>query len=204
MSWKCEFRTGGIQIAVRIWGEDPKKITNPAERWIAVHGWLDNAGSFDFLAPLLLKKGAKSIACIDLAECENEPNLLTCVLASWSVDMVVCWLIDRLQGHGQSDWRSTGTYHVVDNVADVLYTADALEWKQFCLYAILSWTKIDRAFSGRMHLTNCKRRTGNAGNDRSSVDRSSNAGSRSSACGHRGDWVLGAGVKLVPFAPLHV
>ncbi|EKX32842.1 hypothetical protein GUITHDRAFT_120992 [Guillardia theta CCMP2712] len=93
----------GIQIAVRVWGEDPRTITNPAERWIAVHGWLDNAGSFDFLAPLLLKRGAKSIACIDLA------------------------------GHGQSDWRSTGTYHVVDNVADVIYTADALEWKQFSL-----------------------------------------------------------------------
>lgn len=49
----------GLRIAGKAWG--------PAggEPWLAVHGWLDNAGSFDLLAPLLAQGGRRVVA-IDL------------------------------------------------------------------------------------------------------------------------------------------
>ena len=42
-------------------------------------------------------------------------------------------------GHGLSDWRHSGVYYVVDNVADAVYAADALKWDRFsmCAYLLL-------------------------------------------------------------------
>ena len=40
------FEVRGGTIAAKRWGAD-------GERWIAFHGWLDNASSFDFLVPHL-------------------------------------------------------------------------------------------------------------------------------------------------------
>ena len=36
-------------------------------------------------------------------------------------------------GHGKSDWRKSGMYHVIDNVADAVYAADALKWDNFSM-----------------------------------------------------------------------
>ena len=36
-------------------------------------------------------------------------------------------------GHGKSDWRKSGMYHVIDNVADAVYAADALKWDKFSM-----------------------------------------------------------------------
>ncbi len=47
-TWETRHRLGGLQFAVKHWG-------NPQGPGVlALHGWLDNAASFDFLAPKLL------------------------------------------------------------------------------------------------------------------------------------------------------
>ena len=57
----------GFQVACRIWG-DPNATSRPEHRWLALHGWADNAASFDRLSPLLLREGAAScVVCIDAA-----------------------------------------------------------------------------------------------------------------------------------------
>ncbi|KAI9104966.1 Alpha/Beta hydrolase protein [Phlyctochytrium arcticum] len=68
---------------------------------LALHGWLDNAGSFDLLAPkLITSHSAACIVCIDLP------------------------------GHGLSSHRSPhgGGYYVWDMVDDVLGALDDLQW----------------------------------------------------------------------------
>ena len=74
-------------------------------RWLALHGFLDNAASYDRFAPEMLNIGASSVVCLDFA------------------------------GHGRTDWRQNGVYYVFDHVADVVYAADALKWETFSMYA---------------------------------------------------------------------
>ena len=65
------------KLAIRFWGnENDASTCAPEDRFIAVHGFLDNAGTFDLLAPRMIQGGAVAIACLDLA------------------------------GHGWSDWRT--------------------------------------------------------------------------------------------------
>lgn len=82
-----------VRIRVKLWNDDaPIKV-------IALHGWLDNAASFDVLAPLL---PSCTIAAIDQA------------------------------GVGFSDFRpKSATYHLWDDVLDILAVADALGWHDF-------------------------------------------------------------------------
>ena len=42
-----KFQAQGLQLAYKRWGE------GNTHKVIALHGWLDNAASFDFLAPYL-------------------------------------------------------------------------------------------------------------------------------------------------------
>jgi pimeloyl-ACP methyl ester carboxylesterase len=65
-------------------------------RWILLHGWLDNAGSFDRLVPHLFSSGlARDVTALDMS------------------------------GHGRSDHRGSA-YHPVDFAAEVTIVADAL------------------------------------------------------------------------------
>jgi len=58
----------GFQVACRIWGDATASSSRPEHRWLALHGWADNAASFDRLSPLLLREGAAScVVCIDAA-----------------------------------------------------------------------------------------------------------------------------------------
>lgn len=91
---------GNIVLSTKIWGDEGAS-TESGHRWIALHGFLDNASTYDFLAPEILDLGASSVVCLDFA------------------------------GHGRSDWRQSGAYHLVDHVADVIYAADALGWEKF-------------------------------------------------------------------------
>ena len=84
-----------VRLRVKLWNEDsPIKV-------IALHGWLDNAGSFYVLAPFL---AGCAVAAIYQA------------------------------GVGFSDFRPrSSTYHLWDDVLDILDLADALGWQEFIL-----------------------------------------------------------------------
>jgi len=76
-------------------------------RWIFLHGWLDNAGSFDRLVPHLFSSGiATDITAIDMS------------------------------GHGRSDHRRTA-YHAVDYAAEVTLVANALYGSSDARFSLL-------------------------------------------------------------------
>lgn len=89
------FLIRGLKIRVKCWNDEaPYKI-------IALHGWLDNAASFDVLSP-------KLIGCAVVA-------------------------ID-LPGQGLSDHRPlSATYHLWDDLVDILAVADELGWQEFAI-----------------------------------------------------------------------
>lgn len=90
-----EFLIRGIKLSVKHWHAQQSYPV------IALHGWLDNAASFDALAPLLSQC---SIAAIDLA------------------------------GQGLSENRpASSTYHLWDDLLDILAIADDLGWETFSL-----------------------------------------------------------------------
>lgn len=88
-------RTPYVEIACKAWG--------PADgrRVFAMHGWLDNAASFDALAEIL---------------CTGEDAVR---LVAWDAP-----------GHGHSGHRETGPYHFMDYMADAAHCLDALGWDQ--------------------------------------------------------------------------
>lgn len=87
------------EIVAKVWGEiDPDK-----PGIIALHGWLDNAASFDVLATAL-----RAV----------RPDLTIVAL--------------DMPGHGFSSHKPVqATYHFWDDLLDVLYLADQLGWQTF-------------------------------------------------------------------------
>ncbi|OZG73671.1 alpha/beta hydrolase [Hahella sp. CCB-MM4] len=84
-----DIKLGGIR-----WGEgNPTKV-------LALHGWLDNAATYTFLAPLLVEAGLDLVA-VDLAGHGNSQH--------------------RAAG---------GFYHLVDYIKEVGQAIEALEWKR--------------------------------------------------------------------------
>ncbi|EGC35284.1 hypothetical protein DICPUDRAFT_152421 [Dictyostelium purpureum] len=88
----------GINIAGKAWGpkDSNKKI-------LALHGWLDNANTFDFLAPVMADQGYR-IICIDFIGHGLSPHK-----PSW------CNL------------------YYTDYITQVLDVAEALQWKTFTI-----------------------------------------------------------------------
>lgn len=85
-----------IEFAGKLWGKEN------GEPWLLLHGWLDNASSFDVLVPLL---------------CEKMPNA-----------QFLCY---DFAGHGHSNHRYNGVYHFIDYVADAYTIVEAMGWKSF-------------------------------------------------------------------------
>ena len=84
-------------MAAKRWGSEE------GEPWLLIHGWMDNASSFDLLAPALLERmpSGAQLVCVDLI------------------------------GHGHSSHRPGGVYYLVDYVADAFLFVEALGWKNF-------------------------------------------------------------------------
>lgn len=89
----------GLVLAAKAWG-NPEK-----EPWLALHGWLDNANSFDVLAKELHRylAGELYLVCVEHA------------------------------GHGLSSHRPGDSYHFIDYCSDACEAADALGWEKFSL-----------------------------------------------------------------------
>lgn len=86
------------RVSALEWGERDHGDPN-ASRWLAVHGWLDNAASFGPVAEQLVASDpAMHLVCVDLA------------------------------GHGRSQHRHDPSYVVVDYVADLKAVVDELGW----------------------------------------------------------------------------
>ena len=61
---ECFFNVAGLTLAAKHWVNSAHNAPNAKPRRIlALHGWLDNCASFDYLAPLLNAE----VVCIDLA-----------------------------------------------------------------------------------------------------------------------------------------
>lgn len=92
-----EFDLGEITLRGRLYGEG-----NPSPL-LALHGWLDNCASFEFLAPLLAHQGYQVLA-LDLAG-------------------------HGLSEHR----ASVGAYNVWQDIPELLLVLDQLQWKEFAL-----------------------------------------------------------------------
>jgi len=89
----------GINLAAKIWGDE----VGPDIRILALHGWQDNSGSFDLLAPMIVKASPVPIqvVCLDFA------------------------------GHGRSDHRRNGVYEESDYLFDLIDVVLRLRWRKF-------------------------------------------------------------------------
>lgn len=88
-------------LAAKYWRQ-PNQSTPPRRVAISLHGWLDNASTFDLIAPLITtgtqNGGFDILVALDLA------------------------------GHGLSEHNQTGIYHPNEHVADLVDVLLNLEW----------------------------------------------------------------------------
>jgi len=112
---------GIINIAYKLWTNERSLLEGPKKKFqdiidsngngqvihkfIACHGWLDNANSFDKLIPLIL---------------DAIPNTMICAF--------------DFSGHGKSSHRQNeNSYSQFERVLEVLEITDSLNWKTFGL-----------------------------------------------------------------------
>eukprot|EP01128_Nolandella_sp_AFSM9_P012584 TRINITY_DN9421_c0_g1_i1.p1 TRINITY_DN9421_c0_g1~~TRINITY_DN9421_c0_g1_i1.p1 ORF type:complete len:312 (-),score=60.08 TRINITY_DN9421_c0_g1_i1:248-1183(-) len=101
-SWEMSFQArSGITLAAKVWGVE----NNPVVKVLALHGWLDNAGTYDLLAPLILQ------------ECQV-PMQLVCL---------------DFAGHGRSGHRPDGVYSTHTYVQDCADVLEQLGWKKYSI-----------------------------------------------------------------------
>eukprot|EP01125_Pyxidicula_operculata_P018487 TRINITY_DN6560_c0_g1_i1.p1 TRINITY_DN6560_c0_g1~~TRINITY_DN6560_c0_g1_i1.p1 ORF type:complete len:137 (+),score=10.24 TRINITY_DN6560_c0_g1_i1:36-446(+) len=89
----------GLRLAGKRWGP----LENPKERVIALHGWLDNASTWDGVAPILARQGM-------------------CVLC-----------LDFLGHGKSDHIPAVDEYSLFCHVATVNYAIQVIGWKQFVL-----------------------------------------------------------------------
>ncbi|NWR22187.1 SERHL protein, partial [Emberiza fucata] len=111
------------------WGHVAAKAWGPSEGHpvLCLHGWLDNANTFDKLIPLLPRGRCGSSGWIVL--CGQAAHL------SDPLSLSGCYYVAMdFSGHGLSSHRPAGCpYHFLDYVTDVRRVAAALQWRRFTL-----------------------------------------------------------------------
>ncbi|WP_156317067.1 alpha/beta hydrolase [Marinagarivorans algicola] len=60
---ECTFKVANLTFAAKRWQPQQATATDSAPKILALHGWLDNCASFDFIAPQL----NADVVCVDLA-----------------------------------------------------------------------------------------------------------------------------------------
>ncbi|NWW95888.1 SEHL2 protein, partial [Rhynochetos jubatus] len=110
------------------WGHVAAKAWGPLEGHpvLCLHGWLDNANTFDKLIPLLPRgrTGYTRMVCVVLQGCTSD-----------TLSLSDCYYVAMdFSGHGLSSHRPAGSpYHFLDYVTDVRRVAAALQWRRFTL-----------------------------------------------------------------------
>lgn len=95
---ECQFNIAGRVIRGKRWGSEAGRPV------LALHGWMDNAGSFNYLAPALIEQLGMDLNFVAL-------------------DMA---------GHGQSDHKiGLGAYNIWQDLSDLLAVVNELGWKEF-------------------------------------------------------------------------
>lgn len=96
----CEFKLNGITLRGRRWGGEGGMPV------LALHGWLDNCASFDFLAPLITSSNTRQLDMLAL----------------------------DLAGHGLSDHRpGLSAYNIWQDLIEILLVTEQLGWSRFAL-----------------------------------------------------------------------
>ncbi|NWS71805.1 SEHL2 protein, partial [Crotophaga sulcirostris] len=110
------------------WGHVAAKAWGPSEGHpvLCLHGWLDNANTFDKLIPLLPRGRSGSSGWFLL--CRRAAHLILSPISD-------CYYVAMdFSGHGLSSHRPAGSpYHFLDYVSDVRRVAAALQWRRFTL-----------------------------------------------------------------------
>ncbi|NXG75623.1 SEHL2 protein, partial [Baryphthengus martii] len=107
-------------VAAKAWGH------SEGHPVLCLHGWLDNANTFDKLIPLLPRGRSGSSGWF--LQCYRAAHLITLSFSD-------CYYVAMdFSGHGLSSHRPAGSpYHFLDYVSDVRRVAAALHWRQFTL-----------------------------------------------------------------------
>jgi hypothetical protein len=102
---KLPLRGSKLHLGAKHWGIDYKTAI-PSRRVLALHGWLDNAATFDLLAPIIAAAGYCFVA-LDLAgnkKCPILEQVLTLTSES-DTHIFLSSMYALCSGHGKSDHR---------------------------------------------------------------------------------------------------
>lgn len=96
----CDFKLNGMTLRGRRWGVEGGMPV------MALHGWLDNCASFDFLAPLITSSKSRPLDLVAL----------------------------DLAGHGLSEHRpGLSAYNIWQDLIEILLVSEQLGWSRFAL-----------------------------------------------------------------------
>ena len=97
---ETRFQLPGLELAAKVWGPEDGIPT------LALHGWLDNAGSFDLLAPLLSKLRIVALDCAghglsEFRSFDANYSLIEEVQDVFNVANLLGWEKFHLMGHSR-------------------------------------------------------------------------------------------------------
>ena len=112
-----------------------KDFSNAGLKIVCLHGWLDNASTFDLLIPEMLKN--ESIMKTDVGNIS-----------------IICF---ELAGHGRSEHREDHVYNLVEHVGDLYFILSTeLKWEKYILLGHSLGSHICSILAGTFP-TNCEK-----------------------------------------------